>query len=171
MKKYLLFIVLLLLNGYNKLSAQSSIPAAQSVFMYNFTRLIEWPAEFKTGDFSIGVIGSNEVFNELKNYTNSKMVGAQPIKIIKFNSAAEVSKCQILFVAYGKTKELPEILAKLGAKGTLVVSENKGAIEKGSAINFVILEDKLKFELKLSNATSNGLKIHSNLENMASTKY
>lgn len=170
MKKYSIFL-LLFLFAFSKSHAQSSIPAAQSVFIYNFTRLIEWPADYKSGDFTIGVIGSGEVFNELKNYTTSKMVGVQPIKVVKFNTSAEISKCHILFVGYGKTKELAEMLSKLGGGSTLIVSENKAAIDKGSAINFVIIEDKLKFELKTSNASSVGLKIHSNLENMASAKY
>lgn len=170
MKKYSIFL-LLFLFAFAKSYSQSSIPAAQSVFIYNFTRLIEWPADYKSGDFTIGVIGSGEVFNELKNYTTSKMVGVQPIKVVRFNSTAEISKCHILFVGYGKTKELAEMLSKLGGGSTLIVSENKAAIDKGSAINFVIIEDKLKFELKTSNASSVGLKIHSNLENMASAKY
>lgn len=170
MKKYSIFL-LLFLFAFSKSHAQSSIPAAQSVFIYNFTRLIEWPADYKSGDFTIGVIGSGEVFNELKNYTTSKMVGVQPIKVVKFNATAEISKCHILFVGYGKTKELAEIVTKLGGGSTLIVSENKAAIDKGATINFVIIEDKLKFELKTSNASSVGLKIHSNLENMASAKY
>jgi len=171
MKKYYFIIVILLLFSGNNLFSQSSIPVAQSVFIYNFTRLIEWPADYKTGDFNIGVIGSSDVFNELKNYTNSKMVGAQPIKIIKFATTADITKCHILFVSYGKTKEIPEILSKLGGGSTLIVCENKASIEKGASVNFVIIEDKLKFELKTSNANSVGLKIHSNLENMASAKY
>ncbi len=170
MKKYSIFL-LLFLFALGKSYSQSSIPAAQSVFVYNFTRLIEWPAEYKTGDFVIGVIGSGEVFNELKNYTASKMVGVQPIKVVRFNATAEITKCHILFVGYGKTKELADIVTKLSGGSTLIVSENKAAIDKGAAINFVIIEDKLKFELKTSNASSVGLKIHSNLENMATTKY
>lgn len=169
MKKINIFIAVLLFTGLNNLFSQSSIPAAQSVFIYNFTRLIEWPSDYKSGDFTIGVIGSSEVFNELKNYTASKMVGAQPIKVVKFNATAEVTKCHIIFVAYGKTKELTEIKSKLGS--TLIVTENKTAIEKGATVNFLIIDDKLKFELKTSNATSAGLKVHSNLENMATTKY
>jgi hypothetical protein len=170
MKKYSIFL-LLFLFAFGKSYSQSSIPAAQSVFIYNFTRLIEWPAEYKSGDFTIGVIGSGEVFNELKNYTTSKMVGVQPIKVVRFNTTADISKCHILFVGYGKTKEIAEMKSKLGGGSTLIVSENRGAIDKGAAINFVIIEDKLKFELKTSNASSVGLKIHSNLENMASAKY
>lgn len=171
MKHLSLLVVLTFSMVFSQLMAQSSIPAAQSVFIYNFTRLTEWPAEYKSGDFVIGVIGSTEVYNELKNYTTSKMVGAQPIKIARFNSPAEVSKCHILFVGFGKTKEMPAIMAKLSGGSTLIVSENKGAIEKGAAINFVNIEDKLKFELKMSNASEVGLKIHSNLENMATAKY
>ncbi len=170
MKKYSIFL-LLFLFAFSKSQSQSSIPAAQSVFIYNFTRLIEWPADYKSGDFTIGVIGSGEVFNELKNYTASKMVGVQPIKVVKFNATAEISKCHILFVGYGKTKDLAEMVTKLGGGSTLIVSENKAAIDKGATINFVIIEDKLKFELKTSNASNVGLKIHSNLENMASAKY
>jgi hypothetical protein len=171
MKRYLLFIMLALVANLPRISAQSSVPAAQSVFMYNFTRLIEWPAEYKSGDFIIGVIGSSEVFNELKNYTNSKMVGSQSIKIVKFNSVDEIVKCQILFIGYGKTKDIPAIVTKLNGNSTLLVSENRSAVEKGAAINFVVVEDKLKFELKSSNASKLGLKIHSNLENMAVVKY
>jgi len=170
MKKCFILFVFLFSLAIN-LFSQSSIPAAQSVFMYNFTRLIEWPADYKSGDFTIAVIGSNDVFNELKNYTTGKMVGVQSIKVVKFNATAEITKCHILFVSFGKTKELPDILSRLGGGGTLIVSENKGAIEKGATLNFLIVDDKLKFELKTSNATSVGLKIHSNLENMAITKY
>lgn len=171
MKKHGLIIVLILTLCSNNIFSQSSIPAAQAVFIYNFTRLIEWPAEYKSGDFNIGVYGSVEVFNELKSYTNAKMVATQPIKVTRYNSLAEVSKCHILFVAYGKTKELTEIVGKLNNGSTLIVTENRTAIEKGSCVNFIITEDKLKFELKSSNASKVGLKIHSNLENMAITKY
>ena len=171
MKKYNFIIVVLFFFGINNIFSQSTIPKAQSTFIYNFTRLIEWPADYKSGDFTIGVIGSGEVFNELKEYTTAKMVGVQPIKVVKYNTPAEITKCHILFVSFGKSKDLPAILAKLAGGSTLIVSENKAAIEKGSALNFVIIEDKLKFELKTSNATSVGLKIHSNLETMASNKY
>jgi hypothetical protein len=55
----------------------------------------------------------------------------------------------------------------VGTNKTLVITEKKGALNEGSAINFVIVDNKLKFELKVSNATKNGLKVSSNLETMA----
>jgi hypothetical protein len=163
-----IFLVLFSLQSAN---AQSTIGQAQAVFMYNFTRLIEWPAEYKSGDFIIGVYGSSEVYNEVKTFCSGKMVGSQPITVTKFSSADDIGKCHIVFVAYGKSKEIGAISSKISGNKTLIISERKGALEDGSAINFVVIDDKLKFELKASNGIKYGLKIHSNLESMAVAKY
>jgi hypothetical protein len=58
MKKFLgmvLSCVFIQISVVDKLTAQTSISQAQAVFIYNFTRLIEWPTEYKTGEFVIGV--------------------------------------------------------------------------------------------------------------------
>jgi hypothetical protein len=161
------FIVLF----FPKIYSQTSIAEAQAIFIYNFTRLIEWPPDAKTGDFVIGVYGSTELFNQLKTYTNGKVVGSQPIKVLKFNYMTDITKCHILFVTFSKTKDMPTVMGVISSNRTLVITEKKGGINEGSAINFVIVEDKLKFEVKVSNAAKNGLKVHSNLENMAVAKY
>jgi hypothetical protein len=172
MKKSKLYLLLFfLLFKINSSFSQTSVAQAQSIFIYNFTRLIEWPAEYKAGDFVIGVYGSPELYDCIKSYSSSKMVGTQSIKVIKFSTVEEISKCHILFVGFGKTKELSLITAKLGNSSSLIITEKKGGLDNGATINFVLVEDKLKFELKPGNATKYGLKIHSNLENMAIAKY
>jgi hypothetical protein len=167
----LLTFICLQSSFWMKTNAQTSVAQAQAVFIYNFTRLIEWPSDFKTGNFIIGVFGANDVYSEIKNFTDGKTVGNQPITVVKFSSPQAVTKCHILFVPFGKTKDLPAIIGALGGSKTLIITERKGALEEGSTINFVIVEDKLKFELKASNASKLGLKISSNLENMAIAKY
>ena len=150
-----------------KTYAQNSMAEAQAIFIYNFTRLIEWPPDYKTGDFVIGVYNSSEVFTQLTNYMNGKRVGGQNIKILKFNYITDISKCHILFVSLNKTKDMTTLLGIVGTNKTLLITEKRGALNEGSAINFVIIDDKLKFELKVSNAAKSGLKVHSNLEAMA----
>lgn len=154
-----------------KIHAQASIAQAQAVFMYNFTRLIEWPSDYKSGDFVIGIYNANEMYSELKSFTQGKSVGSQSISVVKFASAQTIGKCHILFVPFSKTKELPVIVNTLAGSKTLIITEKKGSLEEGATINFVIVEDKLKFELKVSNATKLGLKVSQNLENMAFAKY
>lgn len=153
------------------MNSQTGIPRAQAMFIYNFSRLIEWPASYKSGQFVIGVIGSSATFNELKNYTANKSVGSQQISVKKFSSTSEIGQCHILFVPFSKTKTMSEITAALGSKSTLLICEKNGAIELGAALNFVVVGDKLKFEVSTSNATSKNIKMSSKLNEMAYKSY
>jgi hypothetical protein len=147
--------------------AQTDLSRAQSMFIYNFSRLIEWPANYKTGPFIIAVMGNSNIIDELKTYTTGKSVGSQPIMIKSFKTPAEISACHILFIPFSETKQMISILPQLASKNTLIITEKNGAIEQGSAINFVVIGDKLKFELSPNNATKYEIKISSKLNEMA----
>lgn len=169
MKKIISIIsVWFLLTSMN---SQSEIPRAQAMFIYNFSRLIEWPASYKTGPFVIGVMGASPALTELEAYTLNKTVGAQAIMVKKFNTPAEIANCHILFVPFAKAKSLPEIVTTLGSKSTLLISEKSGAINEGAAINFLIVGDKLKFEIKPSTASAKGINLSSKLNEMAHKVY
>jgi hypothetical protein len=148
---------------------QTSIPKAQTLFIYNFSRLIEWPANYRTGNFIIGVLGSSEVATELEIYTKGKKVGTQNIQIVRYKTPAEIQNCHIIFVTFAKTKQLVELLPILNGKSTLVISEKSGALGEGAAINFVITEDKLKYEINADNASKFGIKFSAKLQEMSSS--
>jgi hypothetical protein len=152
---------------FSAMHAQTDLARAQSMFIYNFSRLIEWPANYKTGPFIIAVVGSSSIVNELKTYTSGKSVGSQPIMVKTFKNPSEISTCHILFVPFSETKQMQNILPQLASKNTLIITEKNGAIEQGSAINFVVVGDKLKFELSPGNATKYDIKLSSKLSEMA----
>ncbi|MDQ3112010.1 MAG: YfiR family protein, partial [Bacteroidota bacterium] len=56
-----------------------------------------------------------------------------------------------------------DITARLKGKATLLVTEQPGLAKKGSAINFVVVENRQKFELNQNNAEKNNLKVSSSL--------
>jgi hypothetical protein len=76
MKKMLLVLSLISIPFFAGLSQVSSISQAQSMFIYNFSRLIQWPSGSNTGEFVIGVIGDNEVFSSLSSFVANKKVGS-----------------------------------------------------------------------------------------------
>jgi hypothetical protein len=167
MKKLFLFLVVIFI--FHLSYSQTEIPKAQSIFIYNFTRLVEWPEAYKTGDFIIGVFGNSEIFGELESYTAGKKVVMQNIVIKKFKDLTEIDKCNILFVSYNKSGALSDILKKTESNPTLVIGERKNIMNEGAGIGFVLVDDKLKFELNLSSSTRNGLKINTKLQEMAMT--
>ncbi|HJX71050.1 MAG TPA: YfiR family protein, partial [Bacteroidales bacterium] len=80
-------------------------------------------------------------------------------------------KCHILFVTFAKTKIMADLLNSLGNKSTLIITEKNGAVNEGSAINFLVVGDKLKFEISEGNATKYGIKYSAKLTEMAFKSY
>jgi hypothetical protein len=167
MRKVLLVASLLLVTIIHHSNAQTQIARAQAMFIYNFSRLIEWPANYKNGPFVIGVLGASDIQEQLQVYTNGKMVGSQPITVKSFGSPADISTCHILFVPFSGTKYMSNVVQSVQGKSTLIITEKNGAIEEGSAINFIVIGDKLKFELSPGNAVKYNIKVSSKLNEMA----
>jgi hypothetical protein len=168
MRRFSLTLMVLLLCHAGKVMGQASVEAAQSMFIYNFTRLIEWPN--KDGDFTIGVLGSGSLVSELSKTTAGKTVGQQKIVVKKIKDISEINKLNILFISSGNSGKMADILAKVGSSHTLIITEKRGMIDAGAAINFILNDDRLKFELKTANASRHGLRVLSKLESMAILK-
>jgi hypothetical protein len=156
---------------YVNIFAQTDIPKAQAMFIYNFSRLIEWPSSYKSGPFVVGFLGSSTTFEQMESFSTGKNVGSQPISVQKYATVADISTCHILFVPFSKTKDMVNILSKIQGKSTLIITEKNGAINDGAALNFVVVDDKLKFEFKPDNAVKYQLKVSSKLNEMAYKVY
>jgi len=140
----------------------------KAVFIYNFTKYIEWPSSYQSGEFTIGILGDNPtLFNELTKMSKVKKVANQSFSIKSYNLVSEVDNPHILYIPNDKAAELSEAVKKLKGKSTLIVTEKPGLAKLGSAINFIIVGNRQKFELNKSTAEQHKLKVASTLENLA----
>lgn len=158
---------LLLLTGLCRVQAQTSDYRFHSVFMYNFTKYIQWPAAAQTGDFVIGVIGNSSIIAELEKMATNKTVGQQKIVVKKFKNVADISDCQMLFIPSADNVDFEAALAKLSGKSTLILTDKNGLGRKGSGINFVLVNGKWKFELNKDATQNAGLKVSQELSRLA----
>ncbi|MCK4663551.1 MAG: YfiR family protein [Bacteroidales bacterium] len=166
MKKLKFGIILILFLGII-INLNAQVPKLQSIFIYNFTKYIEWPASVRSGDFVIGILGNSPIEGELNNLAAAKKVGSQPIVIKIYKSADEIGVCHVLFIPSSKSDEIGKAVSKIGQKNTLIITEKEGMASKGSSINFVIRENKQKFELNMANTSKMGLKVSSSLQQLA----
>ncbi len=174
MKKALSIVITLILLGstgfapksdYQKVDTNAKIKA---VFIYNFTKYIEWPAEDQVGEFKIGILGENPpLFNELDKMSKVKKVSNRSFSIKSFSSLSEIVQPHILYIPVDSTELLKEAVKRLSGKSTLIVTEKPGMALQGSAINFVIVGSRQKFELNKSNVSKHNLKVASTLETLA----
>ena len=85
----------------------------------------------------------------------------------KINSAAEIRKCNILFIPTEKSGQIGDVLGKIASQSILVITETPGLGAKGSNVNFVTKDGKLVFELNQGAATKQGFKISNELSRLA----
>jgi hypothetical protein len=138
----------------------------KAIFLYNFTKYVEWPASYKQGDFVIAVLGGTGVSDELVKMAALKKAGNQDIIITDYTNINDIGKCHMLYVDGDFCDHLPTIINKIKPFNTLLITEKSGMARKGSAINFVSVNNKQNFELSTSNAGKYGLNVSSSLSKL-----
>jgi YfiR/HmsC-like len=138
-----------------------------AAMLYNFIKYVQWPNEAEGGEFVVGVLGEDDVFNTLKTWYDGKPKGSKKYVIKKLGSAAESSGCQVVYLGKGKSKEIENIVGSIAGKSVLTISDGNGLGKKGSCINFKVVDGKLKFELNQASVTAQNLKISGQLTSMA----
>lgn len=141
----------------------------KAAYLFSFTKLVDWPSDYKEGDFTIGVLASRDVSNlhaELKDKYQGKRIGDQRISIRQYDSADEVDeRCNILFVGKGSSAALRELKRK--KRSTLLVSEESVGLQQGAVIGFVVKNNQLEYVVSRSNAKRYGLTIGNQLRELA----
>ena len=157
--KILSIICCLLMLGQNGFSQEEKFKA---LFIYNFTKYIEWPA-INGNDFKITIIGNNKLVNELDNIASKKTVGQSAIKVTTAKSVSEVKNCQILFISNTNIDEMAMVLDNARNQNILLITESPNACSHGAGVNFVINNGNIKFEISKSNIENAGLKVSPSL--------
>jgi hypothetical protein len=138
-----------------------------AAMLYNFIKYVQWPNEGEAGEFVVGVIGDDNVFNTLKQWYDGKPKGNKKYVIKKLSSPAESSDCQVVYVGKSKNKDFDTIKTNTTGKSILTITDGNGLGQKGSCINFRVVDGKLKFELNQATVNGSNLKISSQLSSMA----
>lgn len=166
LKRFLLFIILCHCIGIAMAQTEKQEANLKAVFIYNFTKYIEWEVRNEENNFVIGVMGPSPVIGPLTEIAKTNTVNNKKIIIRSFSKPEEMGECQILFIPRRTPFTLSSILDRCG-KGVLTVSEEEGLSKKGVAFNFVVINDKLKFEANLKALYLAGLKASSQLLKLA----
>ncbi len=161
----------------------------KAAFLYNFIKFVDWP-QGKTSDTNepvvIGIIGSAPLENAFKPIEGkAEDVHGKPIVIKYFKSFEELiksgenskdnlqkelealRKCHLLFICSSEQKNLSQILDAVKDSYVLTVGESPEFIGLGGIINFVLEDEKMRFEINVAAADKAQLKIRSQLLRLA----
>jgi hypothetical protein len=159
-----LHITCILLLSLSKTYAQHETDyKIQANIIYRITKYIDWPVNKKAGDFIIGVVGESPLYDDLKSLSINKTVGGQRIVVVKMSPTANSYDCHMLFISEEESSSLKKIAILTASAPVLIISESDGLARKGSCINFITVDDRLKLEINKNNVEQRNLGIASEL--------
>jgi hypothetical protein len=144
-------------------AAERSVKAA---FLFKFLGYVEWPSTvFSQPDspINIGVLGADDIAVELQQISAGRTGESRPVMVRRQREGDSLTGLHALFVAPGEAGRLPAIARVAHQRSILVVSDNAGALDQGSVINFLITDGKVRFEISLEAAERSSLKLSSRL--------
>jgi len=163
---FTLFVIAAL--GTTAVSAQDRpTHEIHAAMLYNFIKYVQWPDEGSGGEFVVGVIGEDDVYNTLKQWYDGKPKGTKKYIIKRLSSPAEASLCQVVYLGKNKVREFENVKSSVTGRSILTITDGSGLGERGSCINFKVVNGKLKFELNESVVAESHLKVSNQLSSMA----
>jgi hypothetical protein len=139
--------------------------AVKAAFLYKFGSFVDWPAgTFASGQepLVIGVLGDEAVGDELAQLAAGRSVEGRPLTIRTLKDGEPPGPVHILFIGAMRPAKLRELLAAT-AGPVLVVTQQEGALQAGSVINFVAEGGRVRFDASLTSAEARGLRLSARL--------
>jgi hypothetical protein len=153
--------------------ARASTPTEyeiEAAYLYNFGLFVQWPTAFKTDTaFTICVLGEDPFGKALDRALAGQSIGSQSAIARRISNLQEASGCRILFIGSSEQAHLGQLLSSLGTLSVLTVSDMPEFVKRGGIIQFVLVDNRVHFEINLAAASRAGLALSSQLVKLAVT--
>lgn len=143
----------------------------KAAFLCKFGQYVDWPAEGVGGaeqPFIIGVMATPAVGDVLAQAARGQTVHGRPILVRRTDRVGElVEGVAIVYVARSHAARAAEVIGVLRDRPVLTVTELDADQPGGGIVNFVVVDDKVKFDISLTAATRSRLRISARLLGVA----
>lgn len=134
----------------------------KAAYLYKFASFVEWPeGSFARPDspLLIGVAGADALADQLDRMVAGRSAGGHPLQVKRMRKGEPPAGLHMLFVGAVDKAQLQDWLAACQSQAVLTVSDSEEAHALGSIINFVIADDRLRFEVALRQALAAHIRI------------
>ena len=139
-------------------------------FTYNFAKLMQWPANaFPQTDspIVIGILGTDPFGGTLDTVLAGKKVNSRGFVVKHLKWGLDLKECNILFVSSSEAGHLDEIFHIIKGLPILTIGQMPDFARRGGIINFILEDDKVRFEVNVEAAKQADINISSRLLTLA----
>jgi hypothetical protein len=134
----------------------------KAAYLYKFASFVEWPPEvFAQGDspLVIGIMGADALAEDLENMIAGRSANGRKLTVHKLRRGDQLTGSHILFIGKLEKTQMQEIYAAVKEHPVLTVTDSEEAYALGGMINFIVIDERLRFEVALKPAALSHLKI------------
>lgn len=139
----------------------------KAAFLYKFGSYVEWPATAfatATSPLNVCVIGTAEPFiSTLEKVVSTESINGRNVVVRPVKTVVKENGCHILYIDASENSRAAEITESIRGSSVLTVS-NEGS---SGIIDFVIANNRVRFNIDDEAAAQNGLTISSKLLSVA----
>jgi YfiR/HmsC-like len=151
-------------------SARAERPSRDEVeaaYLYNFGKFVRWPAGEARGPLVICVAAQESFAHAIGALVTGEQIDQRPLQVKALNVPGGVAGCSILFIGPMEAGRVDAFLAAAAGKPILTVGEMPDFLVRGGTIQFVMMEDHVRFSVNLNAANRGGLSLSSELLKVA----
>lgn len=134
----------------------------KAAYLYKFANYVDWPDDaFRDAvqPIVIGVFGADALAAELKNLVRGKRVKGRAFLVRRLRAGDDPRDLHILFLGGTERDAGAGMLAAVGDRKVLTVSDSAWAFTSGSMVNLVIVDQRVRFEVAMPPVQRSGLRL------------
>jgi hypothetical protein len=169
-RRLMIVILMTLLGQASHAWAQDAEASSEYLikagYIYNFAKLVEWPATAfaqPNSPIVIGIVGTDPFGPIIDKVLEGKKINGHPFLIRRLRPTADVKECHIVFIGSSMEPHIADAIRLTRGSPILTISEIPGFADHGGIIHLTLEQNKVRFEVNVDAAKEADLNISSRL--------
>jgi hypothetical protein len=142
----------------------------KAAYLFNFGKFIRFAtpdAVIPGQSFDICILGESEFEHTLDRLSANEQLDGKPVHITRLRNAAEAHGCAIVYLSPSEGTRLESDLNSLRGESVLTVSDADSFLKRGGMIQFIRVENHVRFAVNLDAVRNAKLGLSSELLKVA----
>lgn len=149
-------------------AARATLDAVEAAFLYRFAAYVQWPPDAMDQPyFTIAVLADEPLAEQLQQILSSHTIKDRPARVQIISSIRHLGDAQMLYIGPAHVGSLRRLIEQIDGRPILVVTNERGALDAGSEVNFLLMDQHLRFEASVAAAQRARLKLSAELLSVA----
>ena len=148
---------------------RASESAVKAAYLFHFAQFVRWPATALAAGqpFAICVVGEDPFGRTLDATVAREVIDGHRITVKRVERVTRATGCHIVYVGDMEQERVDGVIRALASTATLTVSDLPHFIARGGVLQFVSIDNRVRFEINLGAAEAAGLVTSSELARVA----